>query len=154
MNRLSWDEYFGALVQVIAMRSDDAETKVGAIIVDKNNRIVSTGYNGTPKGTNLPKTRPDKYPFMCHAENNAIVFAKCDLTGYKIYVLGMPPCDTCARMIIQSGIAEVVVVNPIKRDGGANWNFESTYEMFKQTQMGFTKINVPFVQIEREINLD
>lgn len=154
MNRLSWDEYFGALVQVIALRSDDAETKVGAVIVDKNNRIISTGYNGTPKGTDFPKTRPNKYPTMCHAEENSILFAQGDLTGCKIYVLGMTPCNVCARMMLQKGIEEVIVVNPVSREGGANWNFSSTYEMFKQANMGFREVHTPFIQFHRDINLD
>ena len=154
MNRLSWDEYFGALVQVISMRSDDADTKVGAIIVDHKNRIVSTGYNGTPRGTDLPKTRPDKYPYMVHAEENAMLFAQGDLNRCRIYVLGMTPCNVCARMMLQKGIEEVIVVNPVVREGGANWNFTSTYEMFKQAKVGFREVRVPFVEIQREINLD
>lgn len=142
-SRLSWDEYFGLMVQIIALRSDDIDTKIGSVIVDKNNRVISTGYNGTPRGTDLPKTRPEKYPYMIHSEQNSILFAKCDLTNCKIYVLGMSPCDTCAKMIVQSGINEVIIVNPIKRDGGANWNFEATYKMFQQVNMGFREITVP-----------
>jgi len=145
MNRLTWDEYFGIMVQVIALRSDDVETKVGSVIVDSKNRIVSTGYNGTPRGTTLPTTRPDKYPFMVHSETNAILFARCDLTGCKIYILGMTPCDSCARSIIQSNIKEVIVVNPIIRVGGNNWNFEATYEMFRQVNMGFRTIGAPVI---------
>jgi len=146
-NRRSWDDYFGLMVQVIALRSDDEETKVGAVIVDKNNRVISTGYNGTPKGTNLPKSRPDKYPYMIHSEQNCILFAKCDLTDCKIYVLGMPPCDTCAKMIIQSGITEVIVVNPIIRDGGADWNFDATKTMFEQVNMKVRTISTKTLTI-------
>jgi len=145
MTRLSWDEYFGLMVQVVSLRSGDAETKVGAIIVDEKNRIVATGYNGTPRGTDLPNTRPEKYPYMSHAELNCIIFSKCDLENYKIYVLGMTPCDSCARAIIQSGLSEVIVVNPIERKEGADWNFEATYKMFKQVNMGFRTINVPLI---------
>jgi dCMP deaminase len=154
MNRLSWDEYFGLLTQVIALRSDDENTKIGAIIVDHKNRIVSTGYNGTPRGTDLPKTRPEKYPYMVHAEENAMLFAQGDLHGCRIYVLGMTPCNVCARMMLQKGIEEVIIVNPIIREQGANWNFEATYNMFSQVGMGFREIKVPFINIEREINLD
>ena len=149
--RPSWDEYFGLLVQVIAMRSDDAETKVGAIVVDHKNRIVATGYNGTPRGTDLPKTRPEKYPYMVHAEENALLFAPEDLFNCRIYILGMTPCNVCARMIIQKGITEVIVVNPIERKGGANWNFESTFEMFSQVKMGFREIKVPIISIDKII---
>lgn len=146
--RISWDEYFGLMVQVIALRSDDADTKIGSVIVDKNNRVISTGYNGTPRGTDLPKTRPDKYHFILHSEQNSILFSKCDLTGCKIYILGMPPCDTCAKMIVQSGITEVIVVNRMERKDGANWNFEATYKMFQQVNMGFREIIVPKINID------
>ena len=154
MNRLTWDEYFGALVQVIAMRSDDENTKIGAVIVDKKNRIISTGYNGTPRGTDLPKTRPEKYPFMVHAEENAMLFSQGDLTGCRIYVLGMTPCNVCARMMLQMGIEEVIVVNPIVRTEGMNWDFKSTYEMFKQANIGFREIKTRIVEFMREVNLN
>lgn len=154
MERITWDEYFGLLVQVIAMRSDDANTKIGSVIVDKKNRIISTGYNGTPRGTDLPKTRPEKYPYMVHSEENAMLFAQGDLTGCRIYVLGMIPCNVCARMMIQKGIEEVIVVNSTPRDAGANWNFDATLEMFKQARITLREIKTFFVNIERPINLD
>ena len=106
------------------------------VIVDKNNRIVSTGYNGTPKGTSgLPTHRPEKYPYMVHAEQNAIIFAKQDLTDCKIYILGMLPCDTCARLICQSGIKQVFVVNESIRYGGADWKPTEVLEMFRQCKV-------------------
>ena len=136
MTRPTWDEYFGLMTQIVALRSDDAETRVGAVIVDKNNRIVSTGYNGTPKGTSgLPTHRPEKYPYMVHAEQNAIIFAKQDLTDCKIYILGMLPCDTCARLICQSGIKQVFVVNESIRYGGADWKPTEVLEMFRQCKV-------------------
>jgi len=137
------------MAQCASLRSDDEETKAGAIIVNKNNRIVATGYNGTPKGTNLPKTRPDKYPYMVHAEENAMLFAPENLTGHRIYLYGLPcPCNVCARMMIQKGIEEVIVVNPETKKGSNNWNYDSTYEMFKQVNMGFREIKVPIVSID------
>lgn len=154
MERISWDEYFGLLVQVIALRSDDANTQIGAVIVDEKNRIIATGYNGTPRGTDLPKTRPEKYPYMVHAEENAMLFAQGDLTGCRLYVLGMKPCNVCARMMVQKGIKEVVVVNPVMREGGADWNFDSTIEMFKQAKITLKEIRVPFIEIQRPINLN
>jgi dCMP deaminase len=147
MKRLSWDEYFGLLVQVIALRSDDEETKVGSVIVDKRNRVISTGYNGTPMGTSLPKTRPDKYPVMSHSEENSILFSKCDLTNCKIYILGMLPCSTCARMIIQSGINEVIIVNEKERVKGNDWNFDITKTMFTQVSITIRCISVPLINI-------
>jgi len=150
MNRLSWDEYFGLMVQVVSLRSGDAETKVGAIIVDEKNRIVATGYNGTPYKTNLPNTRPEKYPYMVHAEENAILHAQRDLTNCKIYVLGLTPCNVCARMMIQRGIIEVIVVNPISSEG-KDWNFEHTFKMFEQVDMGFRQVEVPNLDLTLDI---
>lgn len=148
-NRLSWDEYFGVQTQAIALRSDDAETKAGAIIVNKNNRIIATGYNGTPRGTNLPKTRPEKYPFMCHAEENCLLFSPEDLTGCRLYFTGLPcPCNICARMMIQKGIREVIVVNPVVKADSNNWNYDSTYEMFKQVNMGFREVKAPILRLD------
>lgn len=144
-NRLSWDEYFALVTKTVSLRSDDSETKIGAVIIDEENRIVSTGYNGTPKGTiGLPTTRnKNKYPFMVHAEENAILFSRRNLKNCKIYVLGMLPCDSCARSICQVGINEVIVVNPIKRENGKDWNNDSVIKMFKQLNIKIREIIVP-----------
>jgi dCMP deaminase len=143
MNRPSFDEYFGYLVQVIRLRSDDEETQIGCIIADNKNRIISAGYNGTPRGTDFPKTRPEKYPYMVHAEQNAIITACRDLSGDKIYVLSMLPCAECARLICQTGIKEVIVVNEIERIAGKDWDFTATLKMFEQCKIMVRKINTP-----------
>jgi len=146
-DRPSFDEYFGYLVQVISMRSDDAETKIGCVIADSKNRIVAAGYNGTPRGTNLPKTRPGKYEFMIHSEQNAILTARKDLDDCKIYVLGMLPCSDCTKLICQTGIKEVIVVNAIERTAGKDWNFDATLTMFVQCEIKLRYINVSKVQL-------
>lgn len=104
--RPCWDEYFLRLAQTVSLRSHDGETQVGAVIVDSKNHTVSTGYNGFPANIddeNLPNLRPDKYPFFIHAEVNAIIGSKQDLSGCKIYVT-YSPCRECAKLIIASGI--------------------------------------------------
>jgi deoxycytidylate deaminase len=83
-----------------------------------------------------------------------MLFAQGNLDGCKIYVLGMTPCNVCARMMLQKGISQVIVVNPMIRSGGADWNFESTFNMFNQANILYKEIKVPFVNIERPINLD
>lgn len=116
-NYLTWDEYFMAIAKLSAMRSKDPSTQVGACIVDKNNRILSIGYNGAPNGYNddiFPWDREGneletKYPYVVHAERNAILNyrgSNKDLEGAKIYV-DLFPCNECAKEIIQSGIKEV-----------------------------------------------
>jgi dCMP deaminase len=113
---LSWDEYFMGVSLLSAQRSKDPNTQVGACIVNNNNKIVGIGYNGFPTGCSddeLPWEREGefldvKYPYVCHAELNAILNSHTnDLTGCRLYV-ALFPCNECAKSIIQSGIREVV----------------------------------------------
>ena len=116
---ISWDEYFMGVALLAAKRSKDPNTQVGACIVDSENRILSTGYNGFPSGCSddeYPWDRDGefgctKYPFVVHAELNAILNARGkNLTGAKIYV-ALFPCNECAKAIIQSGIKEIVYLS-------------------------------------------
>ena len=105
-----WDDYFLSVARVVSGRSPDPNTKHGCVLVDKENRILATGYNGPVAG--LPDdmvdyTRPNKYTWMCHAEQNALCFARCDLSGATAYVTGRP-CPACFRMLVQSGIQKIV----------------------------------------------
>ncbi|MBR1382451.1 MAG: dCMP deaminase family protein [Ruminococcus sp.] len=113
---LSWDEYFMGLSLLSAMRSKDPNTQVGACIVSEDNKILSVGYNGMPIGCdddNMPWAREGefldtKYPFVAHAELNAILNRPTvSLKNARIYV-SLFPCNECAKAIIQSGIKEVV----------------------------------------------
>ena len=113
---ISWDKYFMGIAMLAAKRSKDPSTQVGACIVSKDNIIISTGYNGMPKGCSddeFPWDRKGdaddqtKYPYVVHAELNAILNANGrDLRGSRIYV-ALFPCNECAKAIIQSGIKEV-----------------------------------------------
>jgi len=114
-NYISWDEYFMGIALLSAKRSKDPNTQVGACIVSESNKIMSVGYNGLPIGCDdneFPWEREGdlldtKYPFVCHAELNAILNnAGGDLHGCKIYV-ALFPCNECAKAIIQCGIREV-----------------------------------------------
>ena len=120
-NYISWEEYFMAIAKLSAMRSKDPSTQVGACIVSNDNRILSIGYNGAPNGFNddeFPWAREGanldtKYPYVCHAELNAILNyrgSKKDLENAKIYV-DLFPCNECAKIIIQSGIKEVIYLS-------------------------------------------
>jgi len=109
-----WSHYFFDIVEVVKERSKDAETKVGCVIVDKNNRILSTGYNSFPSGcddSKLPDTRPDKYPYMVHAEINALLYAKTDLHGASLYC-NISPCSDCAKAIVTAGVTKVYFLEP------------------------------------------
>lgn len=114
---ISWDEYFMGIAVLAAKRSKDPNTQVGACIVSPDNVILSTGYNGFPYGCSddeFPWAREGedtKYPYVVHAELNAILNARGrSLTGARIYV-ALFPCNECAKAIIQSGIAEVIYLS-------------------------------------------
>ena len=114
---ITWDEFFMGVARLAAKRSKDPNTQVGACIVDENNVILSTGYNGFPVGCSddvFPWDREGeetKYPYVVHAELNAILNASGkSLRGAKIYV-DLFPCNECAKAIIQSGIKEVVYLS-------------------------------------------
>ncbi len=112
---LGWDEYFMGVAHLSAMRSKDDSSQVGACIVNEKNRIVGIGYNGFPIGCSddeLPWEKNDnylesKYAYVVHAEPNAILNSSVDLAGSRIYVT-LYPCNECAKLIIQSGIKEVI----------------------------------------------
>ena len=147
MRRLTWDEYFGYITQVVRLRSDDEETKIGCVIVDNFNRLISCGYNGTPRGTDLSKKRPEKYQYIVHSEVNAILTANQKLDGCRLYVYGMLPCSDCAKIICQTGIKEVIIVNSISREGGKNWNVDATNLMFSQCHISVRNITIPTINI-------
>ncbi len=114
---ISWDEYFMGVSLLAAKRSKDPNTQVGACIVDSNNIILSTGYNGFPIGCSddeYPWTREGeetKYPYVVHAELNTILNANGkNLRNSRIYV-SLFPCNECAKAIIQSGIKEVIYLS-------------------------------------------
>ena len=117
LDYISWDEYFMGIAMLAARRSKDPSTQVGACIVSPDNIIISTGYNGMPKGCSddeFPWGREGaetKYPFVVHAELNAILNSNGrDLRGSRIYV-ALFPCNECAKAIIQSGIREVLYLS-------------------------------------------
>jgi dCMP deaminase len=116
---ISWDEYFMGVALLSAKRSKDPSTQVGACIVNDKNKIVGAGYNGLPIGCHDDDFPWDKegefldtkYPFICHAELNAILNnIGMDLHGCKIYS-ALFPCNECTKAIIQSGIREVIYLS-------------------------------------------
>ncbi|CAL0330088.1 unnamed protein product [Lupinus luteus] len=116
---LSWDDYFMAIAFLSAERSKDPNRQVGACLVSQDGIILGIGYNGFPRGCaddKLPwakKSRTGdpletKYPYVCHAEVNAILNTNhASAAGQRLYVT-MFPCNECAKIIIQSGVSEVI----------------------------------------------
>ena len=115
---LSWDEYFMGVAILSSFRSKDPNTRIGACIVNKKNRIVGVGYNGFPTGCDdnaLPWAQDGafldtKYPYVCHAELNAIFNSSGNLFDCRIYQEFFP-CNECAKAIIQVGIREVIYLH-------------------------------------------
>lgn len=117
-NYISWDEYFMSIAILSSQRSKDPSTKVGACIVSKDKKVLSLGYNGMPIGVDdnlIPWGREGeeletKYPYVCHAELNAILNSERNLQNGKIYVT-LFPCNECAKAVIQAGIKEVIYLD-------------------------------------------
>lgn len=113
---LSWDEYFMGIAIFTSLRSKDPNSKVGAVIVNSDNHIVGTGYNGFVAGADESifsweregEWLQTKYPFVVHAEANAILNSTTsDLHNCRIYTT-LYPCNECAKKIAQKKIGEVV----------------------------------------------
>ena len=144
---LSWDSYFMGIAMLSAQRSKDPGTQVGACIVDDNNKIMSVGYNGFPHGCDddeFPWDRSGdefdtKYPYVCHAELNAILNnGGRNLKGCKIYV-ALFPCNECAKAIIQSGIKEVMFLSDKYKD---SLNNRESRRMFDAAGVKYTKVKL------------
>ncbi|GAB4181815.1 MAG: cytidine/deoxycytidylate deaminase family protein [Calditrichia bacterium] len=145
---LSWDEYFMGIAIFTSLRSKDPSSKVGAVIVNQENRIVGTGYNGFPAGAResmMPWEREGdwlktKYPYVVHAEANAILSATThDLRGCKIYTT-LYPCNECAKFIAQKNIAEVVYLSNKYQD----MDFHQAAEIiFKSKDIRTRKLSMP-----------
>lgn len=137
-----WDRRFIQMAKEVSSWSKDPGTKVGAVIVDQNKRIISTGYNGLPKGIadthDRLHRREIKLSMTIHAEENALLFAKCDLTNMILYVT-MPPCSHCACKIIQSGIKKVVSYK------NKNPKWEESIQLSREL---FNEANIEFIEIE------
>ncbi len=146
-NIIKWDKRFLDLAEHISQWSKDPSTQVGAVIADKDNRIVSVGYNGFPKGVNDDEERYEdreqKYSLIVHAEINAILFAQKGLKNTTLYTWPLPPCERCAGFIIQSGLETVVSIDLFSdkegktTDRGYRWgeSFEIAQKMFQESSV-------------------
>lgn len=142
---ISWDDYFMGVAVLSAQRSKDPNTQVGACVVNQQNKIIGIGYNGFPIGLSddeLPWSREGdfldtKYPYVCHAEVNAILNSTmADLTGARIYVC-LFPCNECAKLIIQTGIKKVIYLSDKYADVDA---FKAARKMFEMAGVALEKL--------------
>lgn len=144
---INWDQYFMGIALLSAKRSKDPHTQVGACVVDQERRIVGIGYNGLPNGISddnfswerlTPDNINSKYPYVCHAELNAILNSHQKLDDCSIYVT-LFPCNECCKIIIQSKIKKVYYLF----DKG----FNSTSELASKKM--FDLVGIEYIQIEK-----
>ena len=112
---ISWEEYFMGIAKLSDQRSKDHDTQVGACVVGENGKIIGTGYNGFPREISddeFPWTRPEKYLYVCHAEENALLNANNfnKIKGSTLYST-LFPCNECAKAIIQLGVKKIVYLS-------------------------------------------
>jgi len=150
---MNWPAYFLNMVELVASKSKDRSTKVGAVIVGPDLEVRSTGYNGFPRSVDdeieVRHYRPAKYLWTEHAERNAIYNAArmgTSLKGCTLYLMYGPcPCADCARAVIQAGIIRIVVPanRPFPGKGG-QWeeNFRVAKEMLHEASVTIWEYNV------------
>tara|TARA_Y100000758_G_C15956595_1_gene387962 strand:- start:381 stop:812 length:432 start_codon:yes stop_codon:yes gene_type:complete len=138
---MKWDLRFLKLAEHISNWSKDPSTKVGCIIVGEDREIRSTGFNGFPRGIEDSEERlndrTQKYPLICHAEENAIMHAArigISLKGCIAYVT-WPPCNRCTRSLIQAGIKEIVIPNEVKIPDRWNDEFDLSMTMLNEANI-------------------
>lgn len=138
-----WDKRFLELAEHISLWSKDPSTKVGSIITDGGNRIVSVGYNGLPAyvqdDEEVLNNREEKYKFIIHAEMNALLTAAKDVVGYTIYTYPFLPCPNCASMLIQAGIMRVVSYKCVN---------EQWMDRLSDSKRVFSKADIEVVELD------
>lgn len=149
---ISWDEYFMGIALLSGKRSKDPGTQVGACIVNQENKIISLGYNGLPIGCDddeFPWGREGdlldtKYPYVCHAELNAILNnIGTSLKNCKIYT-GLFPCNDCTKAIIQSGIKEVIYLSDKHAEKDI---FKASKKLLNATGVTYRKVETKLKEI-------
>ena len=154
---ISWQEYFMGMAFLSAQRSKDPSTQVGACVVGPDNRIIALGYNGFPNSCSddmLPwgKEAEDeldtKYPYVVHAEANAIINASSNLNDCRMYVT-LFPCSECAKLIIQSGIKHLVFRHEIVKPRYLQSSL-ATRKMFDLANVSYKK----FTPSEQKLIID
>ncbi|WP_194192400.1 deoxycytidylate deaminase [Clostridium chrysemydis] len=154
---ISWDEYFMGLALLSAKRSKDPSTQVGACIVSPTNRVLSVGYNGFAFGCSDDEFSwsrdgeflETKYPYVVHAELNAILNNRgVSLENAKLYV-ALFPCNECAKAIIQSGIKEVIYLSDKYAESD---EVKASKRMFLASNVKLTKLTPSVDKIELSFN--
>lgn len=155
---IGWDEYFMGVALLSGERSKDPNSQVGACIVSDDNKILSIGYNGFPKGCSDDEISWEregeytetKYPYVCHGELNAILnYTGTTLKNSRVYV-ALFPCNECAKAIIQSGISEVVYLSDKYADTDS---VKASKRMFKCAGVALNQLIPTHEKIELSLNI-
>lgn len=133
----------------LAAKSKDRSTKVGAIALDDDYDILSTGYNGFPRGVNddveLRHERPTKYLYTSHAEENLVAQAArkgASLKGSTVLVTSLFPCTTCSRLLIQAGVKRIIAPRP---DIDPRWEEQARHAL---VMLGEAGVEVRYIEGE------
>ncbi len=153
-NYISWDAYFMGVAKLSALRSKDPSTQVGACIINQDKRIVAIGYNGLPRGLddnsfNWAKEgayTETKYPYVVHAEANAILNATTNLKDSVLYVT-LFPCNECMKLIVQAGIKEIVYMS--NKDQGKDFN-QASIKMMHAAGITAKQITMEKIVLDEE----
>ncbi len=142
-NHMKWDKRFLRLAQHVSLWSKDPSTKVGAVLVDNERRIISLGFNGFPKNVEDTTVRLEnrelKYKLIVHAEINAILFADQTLKDAKLYTYPFQPCSRCTAQILQTDISQIITYPS---------DIERWQEDFDQAQVMLDEANIHLVLYE------
>lgn len=153
-----WDNRFMKLAREISTWSRDPSSKIGAVIVNDERRILATGYNGFPRGIEDTEERlndrEQKYPRIVHGEANALMnalYSGVPVKDATIYVWGLPVCADCTKLVIQSGIKRVVITYPDHAPDKwqKQWN-ELSKPMYEEAGVSITYINERHRNFENE----
>ena len=151
---LTWDAYFMGVALLSAQRSKDPNTQVGACLVNRSKRIVGIGYNGLPTGLeddqypwhNEGDLVETKYPYVVHAEPNAILNSTASLEGATLYVT-LFPCHECSKLIIQSGVKEIVYIEDKYQDKAS---FIASKRMLKDVGIALRQMTPLSVEVKEQ----
>lgn len=149
--RPNWDFYFMAIAQVVATRSRDPSSQIGAVLVNPAKRIVATGYNGFPSGIADHEhrwlTREEKLKYVVHAERNAFLSAAFSgncTEGSTLFIHPFPTCSECAKDAIQVGVIRVVSP-PLPPDAAPRWKEDMDFarELLLERRITITEMPCP-----------
>lgn len=154
MINMKWDKRFMRLAIEISSWSKDPSTKVGAVVVNDDRRILATGYNGFPRGIvdteERLNDRDEKYPRIIHAELNCLMnalYSGVSVRDSTIYVYGLPICSECTKSVIQSGVSRVVITYPeLAPDRWKEQWDQWSAPMYKEAGVQMTFINPEFLK--------